>query len=118
MFIAALAVKVSICSVPKFSADANASGQVWIGTWAAAPQPFMSGTLQTFRNQTLHLIAHTGPAARRRIKISNTYSDQPLVIGGAHIAHRTDGADNDPASDRALKFRPQLHRDHEHKRSC
>ena len=32
-------------------------------------------------------------------------SDQPLVIGGAHIARRVDGAKIDPGSDRILTFR-------------
>jgi lysophospholipase L1-like esterase len=90
-------------------ASANANGQVWIGTWATAAQPAMPGALQNFRNQTLRLIVHTSAGGRKaRIKISNTYGDQPLVIGGAHIARRTDGADIDPASDRTLKFGGQV----------
>jgi lysophospholipase L1-like esterase len=89
-------------------ADANAHGEVWIGTWAAAPQPFMPGTLQSFRNQTLRLIVHTSTGGTKvRIKISNTYGDQPMTVGGAHIARRASEADIDPASDRALKFHGQ-----------
>jgi lysophospholipase L1-like esterase len=83
----------------------NASTPVWIGTWATAAQPAMPGALQSFHDQTLRLIVHTSAGGTKaRIKISNTYGDQPLVIGAAHIARRTDGADIDPASDRTLKF--------------
>jgi hypothetical protein len=65
----------------------------------------MPGTLQTFWNQTLRLIVHTSTGGRKiRIKISNTFGDDPLVIGGAHIARRTTAADIDPTSDRTLKF--------------
>src|SRR5947208_3037758 len=39
-----------------------------------------------------------------RIKISNTFGDHPLLIGGAHIARRTAAADIDPTSDRTLMF--------------
>jgi lysophospholipase L1-like esterase len=68
----------------------------------------MPGALLSFHNQTLRLIVHTSVGGTKaRIKISNTYGDQPLVIGAARIARRTDGADIDSASDRVLKFRGQ-----------
>ena len=87
-------------------ADSNRDGQQWIGTWATAPQPFLPGRLQTFRNQSLRLIAHTSVRGTKvRIKISNTYGAQPLLIGGAHIARRTAEAEIDPTSDRTLLFR-------------
>ena len=77
----------------------------WIGTWATAPQPFMPGSLQSFRNQSLRLIVHTSVGGTKvRIKISNTFGDHPLVIGGAHIARRTTAADIDPTSDQTLMF--------------
>jgi lysophospholipase L1-like esterase len=79
--------------------------QHWIGTWATAPQPFPPGGTQVFGNQTLRLIVHTSAGGPKvRIKISNTFGDQPLLIGGAHIARRTAGADIDPPSDRSLTF--------------
>src|SRR5215469_17245305 len=84
----------------------NRDVEQWIGTWATAPQPFIPGTLQTFRNQSLRLIVHTSAGGTKvRIKISNTYGDGPLVIGGAHIARRSAAAEIDPRSDRILKFR-------------
>ena len=83
----------------------NRDGQQWIGTWATAAQPFIPGSLQTFRNQSLRLIVHTSAGGTKvRIKISNTYGDGPLLIGGAHIARRTAAAEIDPRSDRMLKF--------------
>ena len=88
--------------VPRLTA---APQNAWIGTWATSAQPFLPGALQTFRNQSLRLIVHTSAGGTKvRIKISNTYGDQPLLIGGAHIARRTAAADIDPASDRTLKF--------------
>jgi lysophospholipase L1-like esterase len=77
----------------------------WVGTWAAAPQPFMPGSLETYRNETLRLIVHVSAGGPKvRIRISNTYGDRPLVIGSAHIARRTMGADIDPISDRSIRF--------------
>ena len=63
-----------------------AQGKPWIGTWATAPQPFMPGGLQTFRNQSLRLIVHTSAGGRKvRIHISNTFGNRSLLIGGAHM---------------------------------
>jgi lysophospholipase L1-like esterase len=68
----------------------------------------MPGHLQRFRNQTLRLIVHTSVGGTRvRIKISNTFGDHPLLVGGAHIGRRTDAAEIDPASDRTLTFHGQ-----------
>ena len=96
-------------ATPAIAADDQPDrGRVWIGTWATAAQPFIPKSLQTYRNQTLRLIVHTSAGGHKiRIKVSNTYGDQPLIIGAAHIARRVSAADIDPATDRTLKFRGQ-----------
>jgi lysophospholipase L1-like esterase len=87
------------------SAGANQDGKQWIGTWATAAQPFLPGALQSFKNQSLRLIVHVSSGGKKvRIKISNTYGDQPLTIGAAHIARRASAAEIDPASDKVLTF--------------
>jgi lysophospholipase L1-like esterase len=92
------------CGALKNSAGDQKSTQ-WIGTWAAAAQPFVPSSLETYQNQSLRMIVHTSAAGNAvRIKISNTYGDKPLLIGGAHIARRAADADIDPNSDRTLNF--------------
>jgi lysophospholipase L1-like esterase len=82
-----------------------ADGRDWIGTWAAAPQPPIPGSIQTFRNQTLRLIVHISAGGNKvRVKISNTFGEAPLFIGAAHIALRTVAGEIDPTSDRRLLF--------------
>ncbi len=84
-------------------------GKQWIGTWSTSPQPFMPGSLQRFRNQSLRLIVHTSAGGTKvRIKISNTFGDHPLRIGGAHIARRTTAAGIDLTSNRPLTFHGHL----------
>jgi lysophospholipase L1-like esterase len=91
-----------LLGVPQLAAAAQKN---WIGTWATAPQPAIPGRPQTFRNQSVRLIVHTSAGGKKvRIKISNTFGDQPLLIGAAHIARRAAGAEIDPAFERALKF--------------
>jgi lysophospholipase L1-like esterase len=102
---AASAILGSTVSGIASGADADRDGKQWIGTWATAAQPFVPESLQTFRNQSLRLIVHTSAGGTKvRIKISNTYADGPLLIGGAHIARRTAAAEIDPRSDRVLNF--------------
>lgn len=85
---------------------AEAHGPNWIGTWAAAPQPFMPGSLEHYANQTLRLVAHVSAGGDRvRIRLSNAFGDRTLVVGSARIARRTQGPGIDPASDRVLHFR-------------
>lgn len=91
---------------PAATAEADRNGRNWIGTWAAAPQRGISGRVQTFTNQTLRLIVHTSAGGKKvRIRLSNAFGDQPLLVGSAHIARRATGADIDPTSDRTLTFR-------------
>jgi lysophospholipase L1-like esterase len=94
----------TVSGIPSGS-DLDRKAKQWIGTWATAAQPFIPESLQAYRNQSLRLIVHTSVGGKRvRIKISNTYGDRPLLIGGAHIARRTAEAEIDPRSDRMLKF--------------
>jgi lysophospholipase L1-like esterase len=93
------------CGTRGIAEQKENQGKVWIGTWATAAQPFLPRALQTYHNQTLRLIVHTSAGGKKvSIKISNTYGDQPLLIGAAHIARQTSAAEIDPASDRALTF--------------
>jgi lysophospholipase L1-like esterase len=102
----ALALVGSIDPAGAVRSDDLPSGQQWIGTWAASPQAPRPGRVQTFRNQTLRLVVHTSAGgSKARVRISNVFGDQPLVVAGAHIARRTAEAGIDPATDRALLFR-------------
>ena len=84
---------------------AGHNGRQWVGTWATAPQAAMPTGVPTFRNQTLRMIVHTSVGGKKaRIRVSNTFGDQPVLIGAAHIARRASGADVDVSSDRKVTF--------------
>ncbi len=92
-------------------AGGTTENRKWVDAWAVSYLPTtVNGTPQTvpaFSNQTLrlHLFVKLGGTALR-VKLSNRFSTQPLVIGGAHVALRqgTRGADIVPETDRALTF--------------
>jgi hypothetical protein len=73
-----------------------------VGTWEGSPAP---GGKERLENQTLREIVHTsigGDAAR--IKISNAFGTEPLVVGAAHLALRSARSSIQPASDRTATF--------------
>src|SRR5690242_10161953 len=77
----------------------------WIGTWATAAQANAPDQADRFRHQSARLIVHLSAGGHRlRVRLSNTFGAQPLLIGGAHLARRSTGADIVPATDRALRF--------------
>src|ERR1039457_3412818 len=94
---------------------ANALGQgaerKWVDAWAVSYLPTtVNGTPQAvpaFSNQTLRLnmFLKLGGSALR-VKLSNRFSTQPLVIGDAHAAlrHSATGSEIVPETDRVLTF--------------
>ena len=95
----------ALAAHPTIASSAAPGSRQWIGTWAAAPQPPIPKNVLSLRNQSLRLIVHTSAGGSKvRIRIANTFGDQPLQIGAAHIACRAAVAEIDPATDRALTF--------------
>lgn len=105
LFVSAVAIPGQSHPAMAPSGNTEQDNRQWIGTWATAPQPFLPGSLRTFHNRTVRLVVHTSAGGTRvRIRISNTFGDVPLTIGGAHIARRATAADVDSTSDRTLTF--------------
>ena len=105
-FVTVACVIVGLFSVVFAARNPSAPNSgTWIGTWGSAPQAALPGKVQTYHNQTLRLIVHISAGGNTlRVRISNTFGDQPLFIGAAHIARRNSAAEIDPTSDRPLKF--------------
>jgi lysophospholipase L1-like esterase len=91
---------------------ATASQPHWFATWgaspyASAPRPPRDSVdrTPTLVKQTVRIIARTSIGGdQARIRLSNEYGDQPLVIGAASIALRDTGALIVHGSDRAITF--------------
>jgi lysophospholipase L1-like esterase len=100
--VAVLAAGVLSAS-PALAGERDATA--WVATWATGPAGPSPGTTPQFNNQTLRYIVHTSVAGDRvRIKISNTFGTEPIVVGAAHVARRVTGARIDRASDHRLTF--------------
>ena len=99
------------CAQPTTQAP-QPMGVRWLATWTASPsdaprRPPRDSVdrTPTLVNQTLRLIIRTSIAGDRvRIRLSNEYGDQALVIDAAHVAVRDSGARIDPGTDHGLTF--------------
>ena len=99
-----LALLLAVFAAPLARAD-DRDRAGWVATWATGPAGPFPGAVPQFNNQTVRYIVHTSAGGDLvRVKISNTFGDVPLVIGGAHIAQRKVGAAIVPGSDRRLTF--------------
>ncbi|ONI80801.1 GDSL family lipase [Saccharothrix sp. ALI-22-I] len=86
---------------------ASASPRVtWIGAWATSPTTVPASDTTTFENQTLRQIVHLSVGGSTvRVRLSNEFGTQPLVVGEAHVARRAGtGAAVERGTDRRLTF--------------
>jgi len=85
--------------------DESDSGR-WVGTWSASPE--LANAPIHFNAQTIRQIVHTSLGGDRvRVRLSNAYGPESLVIGAAHVAISAGGAAISPGSGRVLSFNGQ-----------
>ena len=76
-------------------------GDHWVSTWAAAPD--LAGP--ELKPQTIRQVMRVSAGGRQvRVRLSNLFGSQPLVIGPVHLALPADGPAIQPGTDRALAF--------------
>ena len=87
----------------------GAPDEHWVATWGASPEPTSFRAPNTvnpsFANQTLRLVVHTSlGGSQARVRLSNAFGTESLVVGAAHIALRAEGAKIVQGTDRVLTF--------------
>jgi lysophospholipase L1-like esterase len=79
----------------------------WVGTWSASPQTGFVAS--EFNNQSLRMVVHTSLGGDRlRVRLSNAFGSQPLVITATHVGIRSAGAAIVGGSNRAVTFSGSL----------
>ena len=80
----------------------------WTGTWAAAPTTVPPGPPTVLENQTVRHVVHVSTGGDRlRIRLTNEFGEQPLVVGEVRVARRAGtGASTAtlPGTDRPVTF--------------
>jgi lysophospholipase L1-like esterase len=75
----------------------------WVGTWSASPQTGFVAS--DFNNQSLRMVVHTSVGGDRlRVRLSNAFGVQPLVVAATRVGIRSSGAAIVLGSDRAVTF--------------
>jgi lysophospholipase L1-like esterase len=88
-------------------AAAKGGDQTWVATWGASPvAPLAANTTNPgFTNQTVRLVVHTSLGGNEvRVRLSNAFGSESLVIGAAHVALRSKDASIVAGTDRPLAF--------------
>ncbi|MGW6520577.1 MULTISPECIES: SGNH/GDSL hydrolase family protein [unclassified Streptomyces] len=79
----------------------------WVRTWGAAPHAPIEefGPLPSFADTTLRQVVRiSGGGHRLRLRLTNEYGTEPLIIGAAQIALAAPDGGIRPGSDRVLTF--------------
>lgn len=101
--IAAGAALAGAAVVLTASVAAEQDGGRWVGTWSASPQQ-VPAPIQ-IDGQTVRQTVHTSLGGERvRVRFSNAYGTDDLVIGSAHVALSSGGAAIVQTTDRTLRF--------------
>ena len=84
------------------------AAQTWIGTWATAPQTVVKAFMPYNNNMTNRSVRRIVKVSVGgdviRLKLSNIYSMQPVVIRSIYIAHAKDSFKIDAKSAQYFKF--------------
>jgi len=102
--------KSAVLLIP-FLASLSFGADHWVATWGASPAPQLADPAQreqaklVFENQTIRDIVHVSVGGDSlRVRFSNAYGTEPVVVGAAHIALRESESGIVTGSDRPLTF--------------
>ena len=102
------AVAATLPAAPAQAAPRPRDGAAWTGTWAAAPTTVPPRPPTVLANQTVRHVVHVSTGGDRlRIRLTNEFGAQPLVVGEVRVARRAgSGASTatQPGTDRAVTF--------------
>ena len=102
-----LAVFVTVVlTIPVLSLAQTAQHPQWVGTWATAPMLADGGfNVRPLSGATLREIVHiSAGGAEIRVRFTNAYGTDPLIVSDAHVALSAGSAAIQPGSDHAITF--------------
>jgi len=102
------AVAATLPAAPARAAGRPDDSPRWTGTWAAAPTTVPPGPPAVLENQTVRHVVHVSAGGDRlRVRLTNEFGEQPLVVGEVRVARRAGtGASTatQPGTDRPVTF--------------
>ncbi len=103
-----IALFICLCALTANAQVKTITGSQWVGTWATAPQipvkSFMPHN-NNLSNRSLRQVVKVSVGGDLiRLRFSNVYSTEPVVIRSVYIATSTDSFDILPKTAKYLKF--------------
>ncbi|MFD7658862.1 SGNH/GDSL hydrolase family protein, partial [Actinosynnema sp. NPDC059797] len=101
------ALLVALLLLVPFPATASSHGSLsWVATWGTSPTTVPASDTTSFEDQTLRQVVHLSVGGNSvRVRLSNEFGAEPLVIGEARVARRAGGGSAiEPGTDRRLTF--------------
>jgi lysophospholipase L1-like esterase len=95
-----------VFAVPALSLAQTAPHPQWVGTWATAPMLADGGfNVRPLSGVTLREIVHiSAGGAEIRVRFTNAYGTDPLIVSDAHVALSAGSAAIQPGTDHAVTF--------------
>ncbi|GAA1296041.1 SGNH/GDSL hydrolase family protein [Saccharothrix xinjiangensis] len=100
------ALLVALLLLVPFPATASSHGSLsWVAAWGTSPTTVPASDTTSFEDQTLRQVVHLSVGGGSvRVRLSNEFGAEPLVIGEARVARRAGGTAIEPRTDRRLTF--------------
>lgn len=95
-----------VFALPALSLAQTAPHPQWVGTWATAPMLADGGfNVRPLSGVTLREIVHiSAGGAQIRVRFTNAYGTDPLIIGDAHVSLSGGSAAIQTGTDHAITF--------------
>ena len=102
--LARLLRRTSVASALVLGVATTATAQQWVAAWGSSMQSASPETW-TVTDASVRLVARsTIGGTQVRIRLENTFGDEPLTVGAASVGLQSRGAALVPGSDRVLQF--------------
>ncbi|MDQ1293356.1 MAG: hypothetical protein QG608_1237 [Actinomycetota bacterium] len=74
-------------------AGSRPAAPTWVGTWASVPTAVPPGNITVYEKQTIRQVVHASLGGDSiRVRLTNEFGEQPLVIGRVRVARHAEGA--------------------------
>jgi lysophospholipase L1-like esterase len=98
---------VAVVLVLLLASSAQAERATWVATWGASPQDAGDDAQKVSGATIRQFVRISLGGSKVRLRLSNAYGIEPMLVGSTHLAVRGEGNGIVPSTDRAVTFRGQ-----------
>jgi hypothetical protein len=99
---------VAVVLLLSLASSAHAERATWVATWGASPQDAGEDAQKVSDATIRQFVRISLGGSKVRLRLSNAYGIEPVLVGSSHLAVRGEGNGIVPTTDRAVTFRGQV----------